>query len=47
MLTLTVSRQIKCPLEHLKCRSGKCVVASSLCDGVSDCEGGEDEESCG
>lgn len=47
ILTSRFSRQVKCPVSQFKCRSGKCVAPSSLCDGVKDCDGEEDEENCG
>lgn len=42
-----VPQQVQCPPSQFQCLGGNCVAPSSLCDGVKDCDGGEDEEKCG
>ncbi|XP_050696401.1 serine protease nudel-like isoform X2 [Eriocheir sinensis] len=36
----------ECPAGRWACLSGTCIPMGSVCDGVKDCPGGEDEEDC-
>lgn len=35
-----------CQTHQFRCNSGNCIQDSWLCDGIRDCDGGEDEENC-
>lgn len=35
----------QCPPNNFRCNDGKCIFSSSVCNGVLDCAGGEDEDS--
>lgn len=35
-----------CQTHQFRCSSGNCIQDSWLCDGIRDCDGGEDEENC-
>ncbi|KAL0970524.1 hypothetical protein UPYG_G00243230 [Umbra pygmaea] len=37
----------ECSPSHFKCRSGRCVLSSKLCDGHMDCDDESDEDHCG
>lgn len=39
-----VSSAVTCAPGQFACRDGTCVPVSKLCDGTSDCPGGEDED---
>ncbi|OWF42800.1 G-protein coupled receptor GRL101 [Mizuhopecten yessoensis] len=36
----------ECPVDYVKCGQGYCIPVRYICDGVSQCAGGEDEENC-
>lgn len=33
--------------QEFRCKNGKCIPNSLVCNGVSDCDTGNDEENCG
>lgn len=41
----TVSPSV-CQTHQFRCNSGSCIQDSWICDGIRDCDGGEDEENC-
>lgn len=46
-MTNDLNSTVQCPQQSFKCyRSGKCVSKAALCDGKTQCPGGEDEENC-
>ncbi|XP_060084391.1 uncharacterized protein LOC132563668 [Ylistrum balloti] len=36
----------ECPPDHIKCARGYCIPVRYVCDGISQCSGGEDEANC-
>ncbi|XP_064215667.1 modular serine protease-like [Tribolium castaneum] len=45
--TMTLCRQIICPLNAVRCHYGACVSKNVVCDGVIDCIDKSDESQCG
>ena len=47
MTTGVTPPQSSCPLNQFPCTDGHgCVPLATLCNGISDCRDGEDEQSC-
>ena len=42
-----ISETFKCPANYFKCRGSFCLDTQYVCDGISQCADGEDEDSCG
>ena len=40
-------QEMLCPDYQFQCRDRTCISDISLCDGITDCPGGEDESDCG
>ena len=36
----------ECPEDMVKCKSGKCISHTWICDGENDCPDNDDEEDC-
>ena len=44
---LAVSLTLECGSDQYRCRDGRCIHKSRVCDGLRDCPEGEDERRCG
>ena len=45
--SIIISETFVCPENYFKCRGSFCLDAQYVCDGISQCADGQDEDSCG
>ena len=46
-ISILISEDFACPVDHFKCPRSFCIESQYLCDGILQCKDGEDEENCG
>lgn len=46
LFVLAMNNAEECTSEEYKCKSGACIPSLTVCDLVSDCPDGDDEEEC-